>query len=92
MKFEDVAQQLDPDIYQRFKQALELGRWPDGRTLTPEQKEICMQSVMLYEAKHGVPEEQRLGYIDKSRKKVSATANKDKNDGDTDADTVRILH
>ncbi len=87
MKFEELAQQLDPEIYQRFKQALALGKWPDGRGLTAEQKEICMQSVMLYEAKHGVAESDRLGYVDKRRKQSSCGS-----DDNPDADTIKILH
>ncbi|MDX1451809.1 MAG: DUF1315 family protein [Oleiphilaceae bacterium] len=90
MKFEDLAQQLDPEIYERFKQALALGKWPDGRVLTPEQKEICMQSVMLYEAKHGVPETERLGYVDTERKQSSCGS--DHGDESGDSDTIRILH
>lgn len=89
MKFEEMAQQLDPEIYQRFKQALTLGKWPDGRALTKEQKEICMQSVMLYEAKHGVPETERLGYVDTQRK---TSACGDDKKPDSDADAIRILH
>ncbi len=86
MNFEDVAQQISPDIYQRFKEALELGKWPDGRVLTKEQKEICLQAVIVYEAAQGVPETQRTGYVDSS-KKTSPCGPKD--DG---AQPVRILH
>lgn len=83
MKFEDAAKQLDPEIYERFKTALELGKWPDGRVLTPEQKEICLQAVMMYEAEQDFPESERTGYIDKSKKK--------KDSGD-DASVIKVLH
>jgi len=88
MKFEDVAKQLDPEIYQRFKTALELGKWPDGRVMTKEQKEICLQSVMVYEAQHNIPEEQRVGYIDRAKKKKKDDPNTDNDD----LSPIRVLH
>lgn len=81
MKFEDAAKRISPEIYENFKQALELGKWPDGRALSKEQKEICLQTVMLYEAEHGVPDEQRVGYIDNSKKKKP-----------DDEQPIRVLH
>lgn len=87
MNFEDVAQQISPDIYQRFKDALELGKWPDGRTLTKEQKEICLQAVIVYEAAQDVPENQRTGYVD-STKKTAPCGPK----GEDSAEPIRILH
>ena len=86
MKFEDAAQQLSPEIYERFKQALELGKWPDGRALSKEQKEICLQAVILFETAQGVPVNERTGYVD-STKKTSPCGPKD-----DDADPIRILH
>jgi len=65
--FSEIAQQLDPVIYQRFKRALELGKWPDGRIVSKEQRELCMQAVISYEAAH-MPEESRTGYMEKNCK------------------------
>lgn len=62
MSFNETAQALTPDLYQRFKRAVELGKWADGRPLSPEQRTICMQAVIAYEQKH-FPPEQRTGYI-----------------------------
>lgn len=86
MNFESAAQQISPEIYQRFKEALELGKWPDGRVLTVEQKEICLQAIIVYETAQGIPEESRTGYVDTSKKKPASGSNKD------DPDLVRILH
>ena len=91
MKFEDAAEAIAPEIYVRFKEALELGKWPDGRVLTKDQKEICLQAVMLYEAKHNLSENQRTGYVD-STKKTSPCGPKDGNDDENDVSTVKILH
>ncbi len=63
MTFERMIQQMTPAIYQSLKQAVELRKWPDGRLLTREQTELCMEAVMRYEFENNVPEEQRVGYL-----------------------------
>ncbi|ETS98086.1 DUF1315 family protein [Providencia sp. wls1922] len=59
MSVEMDAQQIDqllsvmtPEIYQRLVTAVELGKWPDGVALTPEQKENTLQMVMLWQSRH----------------------------------------
>jgi len=54
---------LDRATYENLRRALELGRWPDGRTLEPRQREICMETVLNWEVAH-LPPEQRSGYIE----------------------------
>lgn len=68
MTFDDLIQKLDPQIYRNLRQALELGKWPDGKRLTDEQKALCMDAVIYYENQHGVSEEERVGYIDRAGK------------------------
>lgn len=95
MKFEDVAQQIDPEIYRRFKEAVELGKWPDGRVLTKEQKEICLQTIMMYEAKHQMPDDERIGYVDSSKKTspCGTDSSSDKGGPDNDgSEPLKILH
>lgn len=65
--FTDKAQSMGEQAYLALKTALELGKWPTGDRLTDEQKEICMQTIIGYEAQH-LPEEQRTGYIEQSCK------------------------
>ncbi|WP_439136002.1 YeaC family protein [Pseudomaricurvus sp.] len=62
MNIEDLLSSITPEVYENLKTAIELGKWADGRTLTPEQKEHCMQAVIAYELKH-VPAEERTGYV-----------------------------
>jgi uncharacterized protein YeaC (DUF1315 family) len=76
MTFERMIQQMDPDVYASLKQAVALRKWPDGRRLTPEQTELCMEAVMRYEIEHNVPENQRVGHIG------GACASNGKSDGD----------
>ena len=47
-----IVDAMTPDIYQRLATAVEIGKWPDGVALTEEQKEHCMQLVMLWQAQH----------------------------------------
>lgn len=65
MNFDQVSQNLDPQVYQSLKAAVELGKWPNGQPLSEEQKSICMQAIIVYEAKH-LPPEQRTGYIERN--------------------------
>ncbi|EFE95061.1 YeaC family protein [Serratia odorifera] len=52
MDVKDLIAAMTPEIYQRLVQAVELGKWPDGVALTPEQKENSLQAVMLWQALH----------------------------------------
>lgn len=53
---------VTPDVYRRFRRAIELKKWPDGTPLKPQQLEICMQAVIAYEIKH-LPESERTGFM-----------------------------
>lgn len=63
MTFERMIQQMTPAIYESLKQAVQLRKWPDGRVLTTEQTELCLEAVMRYEIEHQVAEPQRVGYL-----------------------------
>ena len=60
--FLEMIQNITPDIYLNLKQSLEIGKWPDGRKLTDEQKELTMQAMIAWEIQN-LPEEERTGYI-----------------------------
>lgn len=62
MNLNELTRQLTPDIYQRLRTAVEIGKWPDGRRLSTEQVEICMQAIIAYEHQH-IPETEHTGYI-----------------------------
>ncbi|WP_163834566.1 YeaC family protein [Spartinivicinus ruber] len=74
MQFEQLISQITPDIYQNLKQAVEIGRWPNGETLTNEQRELSLQAVIAYEAKH-LPEDQRTGFMPAACKSQQPVAN-----------------
>ncbi|MDR5618030.1 DUF1315 family protein [Arsenophonus sp.] len=52
MELNDLVNLMTVDIYQRLLTAVELGKWPDGVVLTPEQKENSLQAIMLWQARH----------------------------------------
>ncbi|MFS1538645.1 MAG: YeaC family protein [Candidatus Phlomobacter fragariae] len=52
MELNDLVDLITVEIYQRLLTAVELGKWPDGVALTPEQKENSLQAVMLWQARH----------------------------------------
>ncbi|MCG6659279.1 DUF1315 family protein [Halomonas campisalis] len=64
MTFESMIQQMTPSIYESLKQAVALRKWPDGRRLTAEQTELCLEAVIRYEVENGVPEAERVGYLE----------------------------
>lgn len=65
--FEQLLTSLTPELVAAFRQAVEIGKWPDGRRLSDEQRAICLQAIIAWEHQH-VPESERTGYIDKGEK------------------------
>lgn len=62
MDVKDMIAAMTPEIYQRLVQAVELGKWPDGVALTPEQKENSLQAVMLWQSMNNVdPQHMSIG-------------------------------
>ncbi len=43
MNLDEIINSMTPEVYQRLSTAVELGKWPDGVALTPEQKENSLQ-------------------------------------------------
>jgi uncharacterized protein YeaC (DUF1315 family) len=68
MNFHELLNSITPTAYQNLKLAVEIGKWPDGRPLTAEQRELCMQAVIVYEQKN-LAEHERTGYIDRGSKR-----------------------
>jgi len=69
--FLQMIENINADIYQRLKTAVEIGKWPDGQRLTQEQKELCLQALIAWEAKN-LPAEQRIGYMGEQHCKSQA--------------------
>ena len=60
--FVEMIENITADIYQRLKLAMEIGKWPDGRTLSQAQKELTLQAMIAWEVQN-LPEDQRTGYM-----------------------------
>jgi len=81
---DEAIQAITPEIYYNLKRAVELGKWPDGREVSREQRAHCMQAVIAYEARNQMPEAERTGYIDRGSKADGALC-------DDEPDVVRIV-
>jgi uncharacterized protein YeaC (DUF1315 family) len=67
MDFEKLIENITPDIHLSLKRAIEIGKWPDGKLVTQEQRSLCMEAVIAYDNKF-LTQEQRVGYIDRGSK------------------------
>ena len=87
MSFDEVAKNLTAEAYQQLKTAVEIGKWPDGKVLSAQQKQISLEAILHYEVAN-LPPEQRTGYIPpkkngacetpfSSSKKIETTANEE---------------
>lgn len=65
--YRQSVQQMDRQVYDQLLTSLSTGRWPDGRTLSEEQRQHAMQAVIAWGKMH-LPVEQRVGFIDKGAK------------------------
>lgn len=82
MNYQQLIANITPEIHTSLRRAIEIGRWPDGRTLSDEQRALCMEAVIAYEATH-IDERERVGYIDlgsKAEGEVCATHDHEEHD------------
>lgn len=67
MDFQQLIARMDANTCAALKRAVEIGKFPDGRRLTDEQRELCMEAVLAWEVRN-LPPEQHTGYIDRGSK------------------------
>jgi hypothetical protein len=67
MDYQKIIESMSPEVYQNLRRAVELGKWPDGRLLTREQRENAMQAIIAWGQRH-LQREDQPGYIDKGHK------------------------
>ncbi|MFT6551676.1 MAG: hypothetical protein ACJA1I_001720 [Zhongshania marina] len=87
MDFEQLVDNITPAIYEGLKRAVEIGKWPDGRVLTVEQREHCMAGVIAYDLKTNA-EHERVGYIDRGSKAEGEVCGDDHSHDDADQDQI----
>ena len=62
----ELVESLTPSMVSDLKQAIELGKFPDGRVVSHEQKELMIEATILYDALK-LPEEERTGFIHRKK-------------------------
>lgn len=62
MQLDAFLEKITPVIHQTLRQALELGKWPDGRAMTEDEREASLQAVIVYEHQN-LPQWERVGYM-----------------------------
>lgn len=72
MDRQTILASLTPELVDKFRAAIELGKWADGTKLSAEQRATCMQAVMVWEHEHLAPAE-RTGFIHKPIKEDGST-------------------
>lgn len=61
--FDELIDGMSEEAWRSMRRAVETGRWPDGRRLDDQQRELSLQAVIAWEQRHGIPVEQRTGYV-----------------------------
>ena len=62
MDYLELIETMSPEVYRSLLRSVELGRWPDGKAVTPEQRENAMQAIIAWGELH-LQEEERVGFI-----------------------------
>jgi uncharacterized protein YeaC (DUF1315 family) len=62
----ELVESLTPSMVSDLKQAIELGKFPDGRVVSREQKELMIEATIFYDALK-LPEEERTGFIHRKK-------------------------
>ncbi len=70
MQLDAFLEKMNPTIHQALKLALELGKWPDGRPMSTEERDATLQALIVYEHDH-LPESERIGFMPGSCKSAS---------------------
>ena len=58
----ELVESLTPDMVNDLKRAIEIGKFPDNRAVSEEQRELMIEATILYDALK-LPEEERTGFI-----------------------------
>ena len=53
-----LLQSMTQEVRDNLATAVEIGKWPDGTTLTEEQRGNAMQAVMLWDSQNGQEEDE----------------------------------
>lgn len=66
---DDLVFSLTPEMADDLKRAIELGKFPDGRIVSDQQRELMLEATIIYDSLK-LPEQERTGFI--NRKKTAS--------------------
>lgn len=62
MNTETLLASITPEVFLHLQYAVETGRWHNGIPLSSEQKNACMQAMMIYQSNHNTdPQHMTVG-------------------------------
>ena len=70
---DELVESLTPDMVNDLKRAIEIGKFPDNRAVSEEQRELMIEATILYDSLK-LPEEERTGFIHR-KKQASGVLN-----------------
>ena len=88
MDYSTLVDSLTPELIERFSDAVATGKWSNGEPLTDEQREHCMQAVMLYNARHNSSDEPFT--INQSGELITGKKIRSEYKGQSSNDTLKI--
>jgi uncharacterized protein YeaC (DUF1315 family) len=62
MDYLELIETMSPEVYRNLLRSVEIGKWPDGKPVTPAQRENAMQAIIAWGELH-LPEEERVGFV-----------------------------
>mgnify|MGYP003959982573 CR=1 FL=1 len=62
MNYQQLINDMMPEVYASLKSAIEIGKWPNGIPLTETQQALCMEAVLHWQAVH-LSLDQQTGYM-----------------------------
>ena len=63
---DELVESLTPDMVNDLKRAIEIGKFPDNRAVSQEQRELMIEATILYDSLK-LPEEERTGFIHRKK-------------------------
>ena len=63
---DELVESLTPDMVNDLKRAIEIGKFPNNRAVSEEQRELMIEATILYDALK-LPEEERTGFIHRKK-------------------------
>jgi uncharacterized protein len=76
---EELLSNITPDVHNKLKMAVELGRWETGDKLSEKQKALCLQAIIAYDQYYLEPEK-RVGFVKNKQTCLSENASENKDD------------